>query len=198
MIKQIPLPEIPPIVVALIPANGKGNAEDIHSLHLQLLRMAKRLDLKIITLSADGASAELSAQELMDQEQSALPPLAYDYPLYGVHLKCPVCTTGPNISPSDPPHLQKMFCNQNQYGMHTASMGAGYIVNVSLVALYDTGEAGLVLKDVENVDKQDDGAARCIFHTVALDATTTAESGVHKICNSFHGLFVYTFFLSML
>ena len=56
----------------------------------------------------------------------------------------------------------------------------------------------MVLKDVENVDKQDDGAARRIFHTVALDATTTAESSVHKICNSFHGLFVYTFFLSTL
>ena len=105
MIKQIPLPEIPPIVDALIPANRKDNAEDIHSLHLQLLRMAKRLDLKIITLSADGTLAELSAQELMGQEQSALPPLAYDYPLYGVHLKCPVHTTGPTISLSDPPHL---------------------------------------------------------------------------------------------
>ena len=56
----------------------------------------------------------------------------------------------------------------------------------------------MVLKDVENVDKQDDGAARRIFHTVALDATTTAESSVHKICNSFHGLFVYTFFLGTL
>ena len=81
--------------------------------------MAERLDLKIITLSADGASAKLSVQELMDQEQSALPPLAYDYPLYGVHLRCPVRTTGPTISPSDPPHLQKMFRNQNQYDMHS-------------------------------------------------------------------------------
>ena len=134
----------------------------------------------------------------MDQEQSALPPLVYDYPLYGVHLKCPVCTTGPTISLSDPPHLQKMFHNQNQYGMHTASMGVGYIVNASLVDLYDTREAGLVLKDVGNVDKQDDGATRRIFHTVALDATATAESGVHGIHNSFHGLFVYTFFLGTL
>ena len=56
----------------------------------------------------------------------------------------------------------------------------------------------MVLKDVRNVNKQDDGAARRIFHTVALDATATAESSIHKIRNSFHGLFVYTFFLGML
>lgn len=192
------MPEIPPIVVTLIPANGKDNAEDIHTLHMQLLKMAKRLHLKIITFSADGASAELSAQELMDQEQSDLLPLTYDYPLYGVHLKCPVRTTRPTISLSDPPHLQKTLHNQKQYGMHTASMGVGYVVNASLVALYDTGLAGLVLKDVENVDKQDDGAARRLFHTVALDATTTVDDGVNKIRSGFHGLFVYIFIFGRL
>ena len=44
-------------------------------------------------------------------------------------------------------------------------MGPHYLMNRSLVDLYKMGEAGLTLKDVENVDKQDDGAARWVFHT---------------------------------
>jgi hypothetical protein len=38
-------------------------------------------------------------------------------------------------------------------------MGAGFLVNRLLVNLFDTGVSGLVLKDIENVDKQDDGTA---------------------------------------
>lgn len=39
------------------------------------------------------------------------------------------------------------------------SMGAGFLVNRLLVDLFDTSISGLVLKDIEDVDKQDDGAA---------------------------------------
>jgi len=50
--------------------------------------------------------------------------------------------------------------NQPQYGTHTASMGAGILVNRLLVNLFDTGISGLVQKILRIVDKQDDGAAR--------------------------------------
>ena len=90
------------------------------------------------------------------------------------------------------------IAQSKQYGTHTASMGVGYVVNASLVALYNTGLVGLVLKDVENVNKQDDGAARWLFHTVVLDATTTVDDGVNKIHSGFHGLFVYIFIFGKL
>jgi len=131
---------------------------------------------------------------MMDQQPSDFPPLRYDYPLYGVHLRVPVFKTGPLISISDPPHGRKTCRNQPQYGTHTASLGIGYVVNHSLVALYDTHSSGLVLRDIHNVDKQDDGAARRVFHHQVLEAATITEGGSGpKIRDSFHGIFVYLF-----
>ena len=49
-------------------------------------------------------------------------------------------------------------------------MGAGFLVNRLLVDLFDSG---LVLKDIENVDKQDDGTACRVFHVMVFEATTT-------------------------
>jgi hypothetical protein len=190
---QIPLPEIPPLVIALIPTDGKDTAVSIHEQHMVLLKMAARLDLKVLVMAADGAAPELAAQEMMDREITNRPPLTYEYPLYGVFLRAPVFESGPLISPSDPPHSQKTSRNQPQYGTHTASMGAGYLTHRSLVDLFETGDSGLVLKDVENVDKQDDGAARRVFHTVALEATTVVEHDIRIIREGFLGLFVYLF-----
>ena len=153
------------MVLALIPTNSKDNAEGIHKIHMLLLKMTDQLDLRVLALATDGASAELSAQEMMDQLKTEFPPMTYEHTLYGVHLRCPVFTTGPLISISDPPHGQKTSHNQPQYGTHTASMGSHYLMNRSLVDLYKMGEAGPTLKDVENVDKQDDGAAHWVFHT---------------------------------
>ena len=53
------------------------------------------------------------------------------------------------------------------------SMGAGFLINRLLVDLFDTSVSGLVLKDIENVDKQDDGTACRVFHVMAFKATTT-------------------------
>jgi hypothetical protein len=52
-------------------------------------------------------------------------------------------------------------------------MGAGFLINRLLVDLFDTSVSGLVLKDIENVDKQDDGTACRVFHVMAFKATTT-------------------------
>src|SRR5882762_1784199 len=114
---------------------------------------------------------------------------------YGVYLTAPVFKTGPLISVTDPPHSRKTGRNQPQYGTHTASMGTGFLVNRSLVDLFEIEGSGLQLKDVENVDKQDDGAARRVYHLVALTATTILENGVRRIRDGFIGLFVYLFVL---
>lgn len=155
--------------------------------------MAAHLELKVLVFAADGAAPELLAQEMMDQEQSDHPPLTYEYKLYGIFFKVPVFDTGPCISETNPPHTRKTSQNQLQYRTHTASMGNGVVTNRSLVDLFETNESGLVLKDVKNVDKQDDGAACHVFHTVALDACTVLQDGVHNIHEGFLGLFVYLF-----
>ncbi|TFK63713.1 hypothetical protein BDN72DRAFT_731604, partial [Pluteus cervinus] len=197
----IPLPGCPPIVIALLPTNGKESGKDIHIQHLELQKMAANAKLPIIALAADGASTEVLAQHLMDSEQSEEPPLQYLYPLYGIKLEAPVFrVTGPLISVTDPPHARKTARNQPQYGTHTASLGIGYLVNRSLIDLQHLGTSGLMVRDVENVDKQDDGAARRVFHSLALQAMMIPSEGTSpaRIRSGFEGITVYFFVLGTL
>lgn len=182
------------MVVALRPTKGNDDAAGIHALHLQLLEMAQRLGMKVVSMSADGASSEQGAQSLMDHSQSTHPPISYEFKLYGIQLHAPVLATGPLISCQDPQHARKTCRNQPQHGTHTASLGRGVMVNRSLVSLQETGAAGLLRRDVENVDKQDDGAARRLFHPTALQAMTTKDgSGKVHVQDECRGLFVYLF-----
>lgn len=164
--------------------------------------MAAELKIAVVAFAADGAASELAAQAMLDgthhNDPSQLPPVTYENALYGLSLKAPVFrVTGPVVSISDPPHGRKTCRNQPQHGTHTASLGTGYLVNRSLINLYDTGIAGLKLKDVQDVDKQDDGAARRLFHHIALSAMTDGKKDgiLHEpeIKDGFHGLFVYLY-----
>lgn len=183
------------MVIALIATSGKDDAQQIHTQHMNALGMAANLLLPVVSFAADGAASEMAAQTLMDREVTDLPPVTFDHPLYGMHLKAPVFRhTGPVVSISDAPHGRKTCRNQPQHGTHTASLGVGHLVNRSLVQLYECKASGLVKRDVEDVDKQDDGAARRVFHQTALWAATEVdEKGEHTIKEGLHGLFVYLF-----
>lgn len=53
----MPLPKIPPIIVALIP-NGNDSAEKVFVLHQKLVDIATRLEIHIISIGSDGAATE--------------------------------------------------------------------------------------------------------------------------------------------
>lgn len=191
----LPGPKYPPVVVALIPNNGKETAEEIHVHHMKLLKMAAQLNIKVISCASDGASNELAAQNLMDNEASVTEPLVYENKEHGYCIKVPVLDIGPMGSNQDPDHGRKTGRNQPQHGTKTASLGEGFIVNRSLLRLYEQQDSGLLRSDVVNVDKQDDGAARRFYHRKALRACTEDVDGVICIKNDFKGIFVYQFVL---
>ncbi|KAH7869248.1 hypothetical protein F5879DRAFT_779132, partial [Lentinula edodes] len=82
---------------------------------------------------------------------------------------------------TDAPHAQKTAHYQPQHGTHTTSLGTGYLVNQSLIDIYSLNGAGLQLRDVDNVDKQDDGAARRVFHFNVLQLMTETEDARYFI-----------------
>lgn len=158
--------------------------------------MADQLRLPVISWSADGTATELAAQVLMDNEASDCPLLTYKYMLYGIDLHAPVFkNTGPFVSATDPQHARKTSQNQPQHGTHTASLGVGYVVNKSLVDLWAVLGSGLVHCDVQNVDKQDDGAAHRLYMHTALNATCYNTDGVVTIRDGFKGLFTWLYVL---
>lgn len=159
-------------MVALIPANGTDDGRQIHELDMKLLKFCEHFGLKLLAVAADGASSEVKAMQLMYAEKTSR-RLTYTNTEYGVHLSAPIFdSTGPLICVTDPDHARKTMRNQPQYGTHTASMGSSYIVNRSLVRLYEQPDSGLVQRDVRNTDKQDDGAAHRSFHEQALKSMT--------------------------
>ncbi|KAF7969844.1 hypothetical protein HWV62_25914 [Athelia sp. TMB] len=196
----LPGPQYPPIVVALIPTDGKDGAPKIHELHKKLLKIAAGLDMHVISGAGDGAASEIAAQNLMDNEASELEPLRYKFPRYGIDIQAPVFEkTGPFFENQDPPHGGKTARNNLQHGTKASSLGRGYVTNQSLIGVYNTGRSGLVHSDVYNVDKQDDGAARRFFHATVLEATTTRDAnGTLQVDDKFTGLFVYNFILGEL
>ncbi|KAJ7136427.1 hypothetical protein C8R43DRAFT_1089454 [Mycena crocata] len=191
ILMKVPLPHIPPQVVALIPTDGKDDAPKILELNLKLLQMAAEHKLKVVAFAADGAASELLAQNMFDKLATDFPPLTYSYPLYGIHLRAPVFATGPATSNQDVGHGGKTGRNQSTSGSKTASMGKGKVVNNDLVRLQRTGKSGLLKSDVFNVDKQDDGPARRLWHHAALLACTIEEEHGITIQPGFEGLFPF-------
>ena len=157
--------------------------------------MAASIGLPVISMAVDGAASELHVQLMMDSHQTQQPPLCYEYPCYGISIRAPVFTAmGPLIAITDPSHARKTSHNQPQHGTHTVSLGMGFVVNRSLVDLCNTTiGSGLVKHDVENVDKQDDGAARRLYTHQALYAITDEIGGGRGIRPGFEGLFVWLF-----
>lgn len=193
----LPGPQYPPVVVALIPNNGKETAEDIHKYYMKFLKMADQLNMKIVSSASDGAAAELSAQNMMDNEASVAEPLVYENTEHGYHIKIPVFKTGPHTSKQDDPHGRKTARNQPQHGTKTASLGIGVITNKTLISLAESPNSGMYRADVFNVDKQDDGAARRFFHAHSQRACTELIDGKMAIRKGFEGIFVYNFVLGV-
>ena len=138
----------------------------------------------------------MSAQTLLSHYQTELPRFKYNHKLYGMDLSVPVfLITGPVVSITDPWHARKTCRNQPQHGTHTATLGKTYLVNRSFVDLYEMPASSLVVSDVKDVDKQDDGAARRLFHHMAFAATTTGSGKDTAPRPGYEGLSIYLFIL---
>lgn len=72
------------------------------------------------------------------------------------------------------------------------------MTNQSLVDIYKLEGSGMVLRDVVNTDKQDDGASRHIFHSNAFVAMMMNGSTTGELCirPGFEGVSMYLFVLS--
>lgn len=192
---KILLPGYHPIVVALLPTTGKDDGPSIFQTIKEIRAICARLGLPIIGAAADGAASEVLAQELCDAEESEFEPITYRNATYGVNIKANVFSTGPFSSFTDPHHTLKTARNQPQYASHNGSLGVGHITNYDAVQLSKVKSARLYLRDVHNVDRQDDGAARRFFHHNALKAMTVDKDGELTIHEDFLGLFFYCFVL---
>lgn len=122
-------------------------------------------------------------------------------------LSAPVYANGPCIDIQDPPHARKTLRNNEITGTHLIVLGKATITYGDLVELYrrsvlyasKAASCGrtpvriIKARDIFNVDKQDDGAARRAFHAHALFLMTEKKGEETVIAEGFDGLFVMQF-----
>ncbi|RHZ77336.1 hypothetical protein Glove_180g43 [Diversispora epigaea] len=65
-ILQIPLSKFSPVIIALIPNNGKDSADNIANIHKKLiLEIASQLNISILSIRSDGTAAKFEAQSII-------------------------------------------------------------------------------------------------------------------------------------
>ncbi|KAG2150840.1 hypothetical protein DEU56DRAFT_728609 [Suillus clintonianus] len=191
LIGKTPLPGSRPIPLLVATSQGKETAEDNARTLLDCLSLCQRAGLAVISCGSDGASSEVGAHDII--HNSASEHLTFSIEKFGFIFSIPIFPTGPLVTVPDPSHVQKVLRNNEQSGTHLLSVGDHCLTHQTLVALRKEPNSGMVKKDVENTDKQDDGAAIRLFHSNALRACLTGDGqsiqkpyhlafAVHFIC----------------
>ncbi|EGG10021.1 uncharacterized protein MELLADRAFT_94343 [Melampsora larici-populina 98AG31] len=172
---QVPLPNIPTFIVALIASCDKETSNDILEGHMKFLELSREAGLNILSIGADGAPIELSAQGSL--AKSADHYFTYSNPTYNVHIQIPLVGHPPRpvVMVQDPKHARKTSANQLASGARLLTIGNYHISIQQLAAILQSGRSPLLHRDVFDCDKQDDGRA---FRT--LSSSTLAVSLANK------------------
>ncbi|RHZ83152.1 hypothetical protein Glove_99g217 [Diversispora epigaea] len=162
-ILQIPLPKFPPIIIALIPNNGKDSADAIANIHKKLiLEIAPQLNISILSIGSDGAAAEFGAQSIILNTKTDKKIEIIDKTL-NINFNCPVF---PNIGPvlriQDPKHAKKTARNVIMSGARVLTFGKNIANFEHFFKLVNLPNSVLYKNDVIKLDRQDDGAASSV------------------------------------
>ncbi|EGG05389.1 uncharacterized protein MELLADRAFT_88084 [Melampsora larici-populina 98AG31] len=165
---QVPLPNIPTLVVALLASKSDKGADDIAVLHNTVIQMSRASGIDVLSIGADGAANELAAQAKLNQMSTRF--LTYSNENLEVNIKVPLFGNPPCpiVTLQDPKHARKTDLSQ----------------------VLQTPNSPLLAKDVFDCDKQDDGRALRTFCYQTV-ATTLARPD----CS---GLTIYLFIIGEL
>ncbi|KAH9841944.1 uncharacterized protein C8Q71DRAFT_885445 [Rhodofomes roseus] len=189
---QIPLPNIPPLILAAkaIPDNLDAPTLCVHSRRL-IMGLAER-KIHVASYACDGTETERSVQRLITSQSPRQIVHTIKHPIEGMS----------NLSIAIPTYhgLPTVMIQDNKHGLKTARnnlySGARLLVtgnytmgfqDVRDVAFRD--DSPLFIRDVEKLDRQDDNAASRLFSATTLE---------HVIGNypEQRGLIVYLFTLA--
>lgn len=187
---QIPMPNCPTFVVALIASRSDEKSEDILRQNMLFIQMMQDAGLPLLSLGSDGAASELAAQSALNR--SARSFLEYHNPRHGVIIRVPLLGSlnRPIVSVQDPKHARKTAANQILSGARVLSFGCYHVDIKQLLDLLDVKGCPLTRKDVLNTDRQDDTRAYKTFCPETFECATFERENL--------GLAIYLFVLGEL
>ncbi|EGF99128.1 uncharacterized protein MELLADRAFT_94844 [Melampsora larici-populina 98AG31] len=171
---QVPLPNIPTLVVALLASPSDERGDEIAKLHETVIKMSSAAGINVLSIGADGAASELAAQVKLNQMSTRF--LTYSNNDLDVHIKVPLFGNPPRpvVTLQDPKHARKTGANQLLSGSRLITMGKYAVSLQDLAQVLQTSNSPLLAKDVFDCDKQDDGRAMRTFSSRTV-ATTLAR-----------------------
>ncbi|KAG8898537.1 hypothetical protein FRB99_007376 [Tulasnella sp. 403] len=188
-ILKAPYPHIPPVVVAAYPTSNNENTNTMYKHIACAHELCEAEGFKLLSTGADGHKVERGAQRKTRQTPTGH-RLQYSNPFFGINIFAPIFATGPLVDVQDVGHARKTARNNELSGTHLITLGSSTISFSTVARLYalsvsyasqsaeerKTPIRLLKSRDVFNVDKQDDGAARRLFHASTLCLMTEAKS----------------------
>lgn len=119
--------------------------------------------------------------------------IIFEDQLYNIKFTCPVFPKiGPVICIQDSKHGKKNGRNALFSGARLLTLGTGTARYDQILALSKMPDSVLYKRDVENVDRQDDGAAYRIFCSAFLEQVYDPNMPQDS---DKHGLFIYLFII---
>ncbi|KDQ60091.1 hypothetical protein JAAARDRAFT_45943 [Jaapia argillacea MUCL 33604] len=156
---KIPLPYVPPLVLAVEPIGAKTNATQLASFETKLLSYIIP-KFTVISIASDGAAPDNKHLEYrIPHPGEGMPPLIFSM----INLDGAVLTII-----QDPSHCLKTLRNNLFSGARLLVLGQHpiYYEQIRNMAFDDAGP--LYRRDVEKLDHQDDRAASRLFSATAL------------------------------
>ncbi|KAJ3920095.1 hypothetical protein F5877DRAFT_38885 [Lentinula edodes] len=169
---QVPLPKIPPLIVAALPITDSTNASERYRLHMQIMDGLLDQDIKVLSYFSDGTEVERVVQR--DFAASAGHyvdinlPNPHDESQEGLHIRVPIYRGVPIVMGQDSKHCLKTFRNNLFTGARLLTLGnhAAFYELIREMAFAENSP--LFHRDVEKLDRQDDNAAARLFSAPAL------------------------------
>ncbi|KAL1701957.1 hypothetical protein EV121DRAFT_211101 [Schizophyllum commune] len=168
----IPLPRIPPLLVAAHARDGTESAEDLLQLHNEICEALHARDIHPISGSADGTETERATQRLIVQTapsylQTTIPN---DVAACSIELKIPLAYGHfPIVMCQDSKHALKTARNNLFSGARMLVFGFFAAFYALVLAIAKNPASPLFWRDVWNPDRQDDKAAARLYAGETLD-----------------------------
>lgn len=173
----VPLPKIPPILLAAEARGGTDSADDLKTMHDKVMAFLAVHDIHPTSAASDGTETERALQDLIGRSapssQSYTIPNTFFGPTAIVTLTIPlVDSQHPIVLVQDSKHALKTARNQLLTGARILTMGNDYLNYQQLHGAGVHPDGPLFKRDVERVDRQDDSAAARTFSPAMIDFNT--------------------------
>ncbi|KAF8575684.1 hypothetical protein K439DRAFT_1623403 [Ramaria rubella] len=172
---KIPLPSVPPLVLAAKAISGSLKADQLLAYMKSILDGCWVHGLHIISYLCDGTEVECSVQRMLIE--SAMSVIPYCFPHSDPNLPplvVPISFFGdkPLVTIQDSKHALKTLRNNSFTSAHALILGSHLVTYGTICELAYTEGSPLYHHDVDKLDRQDDNVASHLFSASTLKFLT--------------------------